>query len=245
MHLHVPRVNSTAMPAWSTFQQQNVNISRDFRPQLDELDITVITHDFDSYGFDNQAHEVHKSDFLRWKLLAEQGGLWSDIDILYLRPVTNLAENQESNSDLDTVLCPLSPPRKHTVGFMLGSPNNAFYQHMHELSTSSYDPNQYQCMGSELINARYPSLESFHAQFPQHQFVFAHRACVYAIDSKNIEQFYRPVDRMTQKKLNSSRVLGFHWFAGHPMSQEFENMFTPSTIERYDHLLCSAIRHPL
>jgi hypothetical protein len=242
VYVHVPSVNSTVLPTWATFQQQNVNISTDFRVQLDQLNITVITHDFDSYGFDNQAHEVHKSDFLRWKLLAEQGGLWSDIDILYLRSMANLVENCEDNADLDTILCPLSPPRKHTVGFMLGSKNNAFYQHIHTLSLANYDPNQYQCMGSELINCRYPSLNSFHEQFPQHQFAFLHRACVYVIDSKNIEQFYQPVDRYSQKKLSSSQVIGFHWFAGHPRSQAFENEFTSDNINKYNNLLTNIIK---
>jgi hypothetical protein len=97
-------------------------------------------------------------------------------------------------------------------------------------------------MGSELINCRYPSLNSFHEQFPQHQFAFLHRACVYVIDSKNIEQFYQPVDRYSQKKLSSSQVIGFHWFAGHPRSQAFENEFTSDNINKYNNLLTNIIK---
>jgi hypothetical protein len=238
----MPIINSTALPTWATFQQQNVHISRDFRSQLDKLDISIVTHDFDSYGFDNQAHEVHKSDFLRWKLLADHGGLWSDIDILYLCPMDDLAENCEANLSIDTVLCPLSPPKKHTVGFMLGSKDNAFYKEIHTRSLANYDKNSYQCMGSDLINTRYPTIESFNDQFPQHQFIFLNRHCVYTLTSKHVEQFYQPITEDLNKKLNSQRVIGFHWFAGHPLSQEFENRFTPETAKEYNNFLAAVIQ---
>jgi len=240
--VHMPSVNSTTLPTWTTFQQHNVNISKDFRDQLDTLDITISIHDFDSYGFDNQAHEVHKSDFLRWKLLAEHGGLWSDIDILYVRSMNDLAENCEANSGLDTLLCPLSPPNKHTVGFMLGSKDNTFYKHIHTLSLDNYDKESYQCMGSELINARFPTIESFGKQFPQHQFIFLNRHCVYTYTSKHIEQFYQPITEEAQKKINSQQVVGFHWFAGHPLSQEFENNFNPETNNQYNNLLSTVVK---
>jgi mannosyltransferase OCH1-like enzyme len=134
VQVHVPSVDSVAPADW------NNNISQDFRTQLVELDVDVVAHDFDSYGLTNQAHEVHKSDFLRWRLLATQGGLWSDIDILYIRSMNNLAENLAENSTVDTALCPLMPPNKHTVGFILGSANNAFYKHTSELSLKNYNP---------------------------------------------------------------------------------------------------------
>jgi hypothetical protein len=240
--VHMPNINSSALPTWATFQQQNVNISKDFRDQLDTLNINIVIHDFNSYGFDNQAHEVHKSDFLRWKLLAEYGGLWSDIDILYIRSMDDLLENAETNTGIDVLLCPLSPPKKHTVGFMLGSKDNAFYKHINTLSLDNYDKNSYQCMGSELINVRFPTIESFSKQFPQHQFIFLNRHCVYAVTSKHIEQFYQPITEESQKKINNQQVIGFHWFAGHPLSQEFENNFIPETNDQYNNLLSTVVR---
>jgi len=85
--LHVPQVLSQAKPLWDTMQQKNSCIGQDYLDQLTDVDVVV--HDFANYGFDNQAHEVHKSDFLRWRLLATEGGVWSDIDILYCRPMSD------------------------------------------------------------------------------------------------------------------------------------------------------------
>jgi len=38
--------------------------------------------DFSLHGFDNNASEVHKSDFLRWYLLVPLA-VWADMDILF------------------------------------------------------------------------------------------------------------------------------------------------------------------
>jgi hypothetical protein len=237
--VHVPVTDSRAPVSWVN------NIKQDFRKQIDTLDVTIVQHDFDSYGFSNQAHEVHKSDFLRWRLLATEGGLWSDIDIFYIRPMSCLEENTPHNFNVNVALCPLKPPHKHTVGFMLGSKDNKFYSYLSQSALSNYNKDVYQCMGSDLINGHFESFESFGCQFPNDQFVFLNKKSVYAITSKTIDQFYQPVDSALNKKFNSSQVIGYHWFGGHPRSQDFENNLQPNTINDYNHFLARAIQEQL
>lgn len=239
IYLHGPVIDSQAPANWTN------HVSQDYRDQLDALNVVMIQHDFDQYGFSNQAHEVHKSDFLRWQLLAEHGGLWSDIDILYVRPMNNLVENIAENSLVDTALCPLMPPSKHTVGFILSSKNNTFYKYISKLAITNYNPDVYQCMGSDLINSRFDSFESFGQQFPHHQFVFLNKKGVYSITSKTIDQFYQPVSADLQKKLVSNRVIGYHWFGGHPRSQQFENTVTAENVKEYNNFLATAIQEQL
>jgi hypothetical protein len=230
--VHTPAVSSSAPATWTN------SIKQDFRDQLGPLDVTVISHDFDSYGFNNQAHEVHKSDFLRWRLLAEQGGVWSDIDIFYTNPIDNIKENTVGNCNIDVALCPLKPPHKHTVGFMLSSKDNAFYQHISQQAVANYNKDVYQCMGSDLINGSFPTLESFGQQFPNTKFIFLDKRCVYTITSKTIELFYQ----LTNKRHNNSEIIGYHWFGGHPRSQEFENDLNPETVNKHSHFLARVIQ---
>jgi hypothetical protein len=233
--VHQPVTNSQPPDTWTN------SIKQDFRDQINTLDVTVVEHDFDSYGFTNQAHEVHKSDFLRWRLLAEQGGLWSDIDIFYTNPIDNLKENTAETSDIDVALCPLKPPHKHTVGFMLASKNNAFYQYIGQLAKENYNQDVYQCMGSDLINCRFETFKSFGQQFPSNQFIFLDKQCVYTITSKTIELFYQE----TNKKHSNSKIIGYHWFGGHPRSQEFENTLIPETVNKHSHFLARVIQENL
>lgn len=234
--VHQPVIDSRAPLEWTNA------IKQDFRNQLNTLDITIVNHDFGSYGFDNHAHEVHKSDFLRWRLLSAEGGLWSDIDIFYINPMNKLEENTSHYSDIDVALCPLKPPHKHTVGFMLASPDNKFYQHISKLALTNYNKDVYQCMGSDLINDRFADFESFGQQFPNNRFVFLNKKSVYVITSKTIDRFYQVDDQDLNKKIKNSQVIGYHWFGGHPKSQEFENNLQPGTIKNYDHFLARAIK---
>lgn len=241
--VHVPAFVSNATPVWDTFQQKNTNIKHNYFDQLTDITgLTVVEHDFSRLGFDNNAHEVHKSDFLRWHLLAKHGGLWSDIDILYTASMTCLMENTDSNAMIDTALCPLKPPHKHTVGFMLSSQNNNFFQYISELACSAYDPARYQCMGSDLINERFKTFDSFAETFNNHNFIFLNKMCVYPVTSKNIEYFYQTMNPGIRKKLNHKNTVGYHWFAGHPLSQAFENEFTADCIDKYDNLLTTVIK---
>ena len=128
---------------------------------------------------------------------------------------------------------------------MLGSKDNKFYSYISQLALTNYNKDVYQCMGSDLINGRFKSFESFEHQFPSDQFVFLNKKSVYAITSKTIDQFYQPVDSALNKKFNSPQVIGYHWFGGHPRSQDFENNLQPNTINDYNHFLARAIQEQL
>jgi hypothetical protein len=237
--VHVPVTNSQAPTSWAN------NIKQDFRKQIDTLDVTIVQHDFDQYGVNNQAHEVHKSDFLRWRLLATEGGVWSDIDIFYIKPMESLEANTFENSNVDVALCPLKPPHKHTVGFMLASKDNKFYSYISQLALTNYNKDVYQCMGSDLINQRFERFENFGQQFPQHQFIFLNKKSLYVITSKNVDYFYQPIDADFNTKFTGPEIIGYHWFGGHPRSQDFENDLQPNTVNDYTHFLAQVIQENL
>jgi hypothetical protein len=176
------------------------------------------------------------------KLLNKYGGLWSDIDILYTKPMCELPENTLENNHIDTALCPLMGAKKHTVGFLLSSKKNNFFQFISRLARKQYTPTLYQCMGSDLINSRFETFESLQKRFRKNNFLFLEKNCVYSITSKEIEMFYQDVDRFVQKKLNSKDTVGFHWFAGHPQSQQFENTLTQHNVGEYNNLLSTIIK---
>lgn len=237
--LHRPAIVGRAQPTWSTMQQKNSQVTRDYMDQLTGIDIQ--THDFADYGFDNHAHEVHKSDFLRWLLLSTVGGVWSDIDILYCRPITALRDNHAGNSQVHMVLCPLKPPKKHTVGFLMSSAGNEFCAWMHKTSGDCYDPEVYQCMGSDILNENFADLCEFEQRFGP-GFLFLDPGSVYGITSKEIQRFYQPVDAHTAKKTAKPGCIGLHWFAGHPESQQFENGFDPATRWQFNNLLTKTLQ---
>ena len=178
--VHVPAVLGKVKPTWSSWEQQNVNINEDFMAELKKLNCQLVTHDFSQHGFSNDAHEVHKSDFIRWYLLSTDGGVWSDIDIVYTKSMESLVENVPVNGNVDVALVPYTGGG-HTIGFLMSSGNgNAFYRKMYELARKVFDPNQYQGIGCSLINNNFPHLQQLRSIFPRTGFIFLNDKCVYS-----------------------------------------------------------------
>ena len=241
--LHVPKYISSSEPTWLSEEQKYSNISKNYfdLEKIKNLEISINEHDFSEYFFDNNTHEVHKSDFLRWKILSTVGGLWSDIDILYLNSIDVLLENIEDKSECELFLCPYKDNGKHTIGFLLGSSNNLFFDEIFSLAKENYDPTRYQSIGSELIMNRYHSRIKIHKKFGAKYFSFLDDRCVYSIGPKEVEKFYNLNDDEILTYINDKNIVGFHWYAGHPKSQNFENLLDDTTLDLYDNILTQVI----
>lgn len=232
MILHQPKHPSLAAPAWQSSEQSDRYQGPDHTDRVTELDVEIRCHVFQDLGFDDQAHEVHKSDFLRWQVLSHQGGLWSDMDIIYLRSMLMLRENHAQYQDLDVGLVPLQTNKKHTVGFLLSSANNSFMRFMLKESVARYAANQYQCMGTNILNSL-GDRDSIQAQNPGCRIEFLEKKCVYRINSKRIPVFYQPLSE-TQEPLHQRHILGFHWYGGHALSNSFERGITETNWHQGD-----------
>jgi len=238
--LHVPAVLSINEIRWKSNEQKDSLIVKDYFDQLADLNIEIITHDFtDSIG--NNAHEVHKSDFLRWEILYKEGGLWSDIDIIYNNPMSNLKENTDSNAVTDTILCPYQD-NAHTVGFMLSSKDNDFFRHIHELAKTCYTPKKYQSIGACLLNDNFDSKRKIDEQFSKLSSMYIDEKCVYALNVERIPDFYIDMNTELENIINDSEVIGLHWYAGHPLSQAFESKFDVENLDSYNNILSIAIK---
>jgi hypothetical protein len=238
--IHIPAVLSTDLPAWDTIHQKNIKIDNDYFDRLEELDVEIIEQDF-SEDFDNSAHEVHKCDFLRWKILAEEGGVWSDIDILYVKPISDLMENVEEES-ADIFLCNFRKS-KHAIGFLMSSGNNTFFRKLSELAQINYDKTVYQCIGSKLIDYNYHSPVRIRKAFGKETAVcFIDPASVYTLQEAQIPMFFTSLDDELLSLIDSPGIIGFHWYAGHPLSQEFESRLDESNVDQFNNFLTAIIK---
>jgi hypothetical protein len=241
--IHIPAVLNKQPPAWDTMHQKNININKDYFDQLEKLNVQIIEQDF-SQDFDNNAHEVHKCDFLRWKILSEEGGVWSDIDILYVKPITALVENVDDSyqKSIDIFLCCFRKS-KHAIGFLMSAGNNVFYRKLYELAKINYNSTQYQCIGSKLIDYNYHSQVKIRKDFGKETTVyFIDPACVYTLQEAEIPMFFSPPEESTLALIDLPTVIGFHWYAGHPLAQEFESQLDCENVDQFDNFLSKIIK---
>lgn len=149
------------------------------------------------------------SDLLRWKLLAEEGGLWSDMDIVYLKPITEVSVNKERNSAFRSVVCRDNITfNSHFIGVLMSAPNNDLFQKTLELSSHKFDPDLYQSIGSGVLEDVFTK-----------EYIYFNKN---TIGNLFFEDFYLynanqdEIASLFAGKLskNFSNAVGIHWYAG-------------------------------
>lgn len=196
--------------SWSSTEQKYPRTWKDYTDKIFSLDIEKTEVDFELWlGISNDVSEVHKSDFLRWGLLPD-GGVWSDMDILYFAPMNNLLINTKENEDKTTgvSICEYG----HSIGFLLSSVDNPYFVKMAKLSLRNYSPLQYQCIGCNLLN------NVVTKDYTDSQIMNIGMDSVYYYNAQHVDKIY---SKGIHPKVNGS--VGCHWYAGHRLAGEFLN----------------------
>jgi hypothetical protein len=183
----------------------------DYSSEMLKLPIKSMAVDFDEIGFKNTATEVHKSDFIRLHLLTTFGGVWSDMDIIYFKPITNLLVNTIENRNKETFVC--SSAYGHSIGFLMSQPKSKFFQYLLDIIKSRPLPSQYQAIGPTLYNEYFRNIETINQLSPA---INLDMDVVYSHNAGSIPDFLNNVPpRFTEGSI------GAHWYAGHSQWSEF------------------------
>jgi hypothetical protein len=207
----------------------------DWFPALKSLPIEQQEVDFVDHEFGNDIAEVHKSDYLRLHLLATQGGLWSDMDIIYFRPITALAVNVEINKDKDTFVCmAFHGNYNHSAGFLMATQESRYYDILKRKCLSEYNPNNYQGIGVEMFNKYYPDMASINKVCSA---VNIGMEAVYAHDALHVPEFFSSsVTRFTKNSI------GVHWYAGHPLWAKFIELTNGGIKNLGNSIICNVLK---
>lgn len=146
-------------------------------------------------------HGVQQSDILRNKYLFEDGGLWSDIDILYFNSMSKILCNIQQYADHDMGLC--VPRGWFPIAFMMaksGAPFfQAVYEHQMEILAKHGGHGEYQKFGTRVYGY---SLDR--GGFP---FFPIAREEVYQCDWRGHASIFAGM-------VNMDLGVGIHWYGG-------------------------------
>lgn len=200
--------------AWTTGENGYSINCTDYYPRLLELGISVFEVDFEGFGFSNDMAEVHKSDYLRLYLLSTMGGLWSDMDIIYFKPMTAFVLNTSKYKSKDAWVCINKHSEYiHSGGFLMSAPGSPYYTRLEELSHTCYRDTDYQSIGVTMFNRCFPTIDKIReisdAMNIGMDVVYAHNAN----QIRDIMELNRP--------LFTENSIGIHWYAGHPLWGKF------------------------
>ena len=202
---------------WKTHEQEYSQDYVDCYWKINDDVVRKVVVDFDAIGFHNDASAVHKSDFIRWKVLSETGGVWADMDVLFIKPMTDLYFNTRNNRNVNTVFCIEPDAHYHSIGFLMSSANNDYYKIAHRYSFGRYNKTLYQSIGSEMLNEHLPTLES--GRIGNSIPLNVTMDVVYAYNGLHVHEIFG--DNAPQRL--TERSIGIHWYAGHQLAGRYLN----------------------
>ena len=216
----VPSVVSKKKP-WTSGEQPEYYTGHDY---LQNLLSFVCEVDFPSIGIPNDTPEVHKADLLRWYLMGEYGGIWSDMDILFVKPVPRL-DLWHGAGLCKTKAVRNSDKEYSVIGFLTSEGvGKIFFQHLYDYGLEKLPQDRYQAFGAELLDKFIgnwycsPNLPFYH-----------NPNVVYPLcTGESIRQYFQPVELQY-----GADTIGLHWFAGNPEIARLESCVTHQTRRDY------------
>lgn len=166
------------------------------------------------------------SDVFQWDLLATNGGFYSDLDIVWVKPLNTSYDHQA-----DCVFC--LEGNFMAIGFMASQEKCPLYKDLtkflsYKLSNIAYN---YQELGVTLLmrftrtkrglTSGQRILRVLQGKYPQLKFNIVPTETVYPMDWKQIQNIFERVQPVHQKSY------GLHWFGGSPLAKKYSYELTP------------------
>ena len=222
---------------WEGEENKHIFIGGDYTYMLKYIPITYITFNFNDIGRDNDISEVFKSEIMKCHLLATVGGLWSDMDIIYFKPMTNMDINKEKSKNADTIIS-LHPIYKHSIGFLLSAGNNRYYEYLLNKQKKVFNSKNYQSLGVDMISKEFPDVCTIERKFKTLKIEDMSVKTIYAYDALNIDSIYESNDMSKYDKDS----IALHWYGGYPLAGKYLNELTLTNYMNYDNVLGLTIR---
>lgn len=224
--VHYPRIVSLG-DSWDSFEQKTYDYQGvdhfNLLSDIDNLELNEV--DFSVYDLPIDISEVHKSDILRLYILANEGGIWSDFDIFYIKPINNYLNNLYNKQ---THIC--YHFGYHSIGFLMSSKNNKFFNQLFDYSLQliKQENKMYQIVGRNLYDFFFQyNLENvikFNKEYNTNIYNIPFTT-VYPFQWNQIEKIFG-----REKTQLPDNTIGIHWFAGSNSTSNYENIITKENI---------------
>lgn len=189
--------------------------------------INVIIIDLDYYGIRKDLHDILRSDIFRYHILYNDGGVWSDFDIVWLKPISHFAKTAYFGDvppdNISAVVSFITNNTSgHSIGVMIHAKHDPYIKSVVDLTKNVKPPFSHEVFGAVLLNKAYPTLESIRSKFPNTVGACFETYYPYNIHppNKTIQNLYKGVHL---EPLQNENVLCLHWYNGHVLSKAYVN----------------------
>ena len=229
-----PQSNMT----WTEFCNKDFNQDIHWKNYLDEIkimkNVRIINKDIAIFlNVDNKMSEIHKSDLFRYKILNVYGGIWCDLDVIFIKSITDII-----NFKFDTLnfLCINDIYYFLPIGLLISKRNSSLFKLIFENAFKNYDKNRYQCMGAECFKKIFLNdSNNFENLVSTNKFRYLNNNLLtfnnndndinVMLDNKFYMSFlWFEIDELfieNKKNKDLSKTVGFHWFNGSDITKEY------------------------
>ena len=236
MELHVSHIDMKDK-YWHTHEAQDFHTykGKNYLPEAEKLGVKMK----ECPVFVKGAGPSHNSNFFKWNELATNGGIYSDMDILFVKPIEeyyNKIQNLQTGISYSTEIAHRHHGGYYSIGFMFSSGANKFFKDVFNHAVTLYNPDRYQGAGVEPL---YMMLEKNNLGMrPYHSdLCYIPMNLVYPWRHYQQDDFFNHCHTTLPEE-----TIGIHWYAGHPMAQEFNNNIKPDTLSNYDNTISYWLR---
>lgn len=200
-------------------------IGKDYFDRIEKMEYVKIEtfHISENPYFEN-LHDILRSDILRYRMLYLHGGVWSDFDVLYLKPMSHILNiNTHAGGNIEemqgSVCFYKTTYGFHSIGVMLFTKQHKLLKAIIDKTKELQNANvkKYQSFGTTMLNAMIPNFWEIQKKYSN--IIALPYATFYPYDTYNLNPLYNSNDL---RYLKASTV-ALHWFNGKPLSKEYVN----------------------
>jgi hypothetical protein len=236
-------------PIYKAGESTDTTATKNYFQQIEKLGIQIINWDVDDVGLGGALKKLgpaQKSDLLAWHVLSTVGGFYSDMDIIYIKP---MEEFYKQLGKTDTLVHYYD--NHFSIGFLGSSPGNRFYKDLLSAAKVRLVQNEYQSAGVSAINALC-GFSRCQAILPSNEPILNILCNKYpSLNIQNLEKFnIICLTLYAHESFNSNielpeHYIGLHWYGGDTNSVNFKNMLDKDNFENYDNTLTKLLRRVL
>lgn len=237
--VYTSKITSNTIIQWSSYEHKllnndnnnkinnenninNNNININDLININKEKIKLIEIDFENeYNIDNNISCIYKADFIRIAKLYEHGGLWFDMDILFIKKIPDYLFS--SNVDIFFYYYIYTIP----TGILCSTPKNKLIKKIFETAyeiikkiKSDHNNLRYQTLGPDLWIRCFSTYNEV-----TNNVCCLDKNTAYAYDCDNILDFFN-----SDKNIINDDTFCIHWYNGDPEVKKIVNNFDEKNI---------------
>jgi hypothetical protein len=183
--------------------------------------VKIIIIDVEEFGINKDAHSILGSDIFREIILHQEGGLYSDLDVIWLKSMDELI-NIDCIGDPNDFECTVTFSALtygfHTVSVIISEKGSPFLLSLVEQQKTVKPPYIHLAFSTAMMLDMYPTLESIISKYPR--VLSLQYKTFYPYSVSELEPLFL---QNNLANIESKDVMCVHWFNGHRLSQDYVN----------------------